>query len=569
MPDLSQIQPFTFALEGGLVLNQSTFSMQPGMALELENFEPSIKGGYRRINGYSKWTTSVVPYTTADTEKVLMSAFWKGEILAARGEKIFRSTDKSTALNGAINASVTTITVDSTTGFSTTGTILIGTEEITYTGLTSTTFTGCTRGANSTTAASHLDDASVYQMWTEIDSGRTSAEKYNFFRYNLAGTDYIIWADGANNATYYDGTTLTDVTASGAPSDPKYVVFFKDHMFYAGMSATDQEVVFSAPFDPNDFSAANGAGSFVVDSPVTGMISFREALYIFSEERIYKLTGDSVSSFRVDPITRNIGCRNGHTIKEFAGDIIFLGPDGLRTVAGTEKIDDVELGTVSRQVQDLFENLSDVSEYVSYVIPEKTQYRLFKVEDSTSVKNTRGVICVRKSNGYEYGETKGIKISCADEISYSGVEYVIAGDQNGYVHRHESGNTFDGTNIIGRYRSADITAGDPGIRKAFHRVIINYAPEGVVSSDLFLRYDYEAANVARPAPYPFDPDVVAALYGVSTYGVSAYGGQTDPLIRQPVEGSGFAVALRVIDSGLSAPYSIKGFALEYDISARR
>ena len=35
------------------------------------------------------------------------------------------------------------------------GTILIGSEQITYTGKTSTTLTGATRGANSTSAASH------------------------------------------------------------------------------------------------------------------------------------------------------------------------------------------------------------------------------------------------------------------------------------------------------------------------------------------------------------------------------------------------------------------------------
>ena len=72
-------------------------------------------------------------------------------------------------LNGAINTSVTTITVDSTTGFSSTGTIYIESEQVTYTGVSSTTFTGCTRGANSTTAASHADDVRVAQF----DSGAT------------------------------------------------------------------------------------------------------------------------------------------------------------------------------------------------------------------------------------------------------------------------------------------------------------------------------------------------------------------------------------------------------------
>jgi len=72
-------------------------------------------------------------------------------------------------LNGSLNDSATTITVDSTTGFSSTGTIYIESEQVTYTGVSSTTFTGCTRGANSTTAASHSDNVRVAQF----DSGAT------------------------------------------------------------------------------------------------------------------------------------------------------------------------------------------------------------------------------------------------------------------------------------------------------------------------------------------------------------------------------------------------------------
>ena len=50
MPDQSQTSPFSFACQGGLVLNQPTFNMQPGQALELQNFETDIDGCYRRIN---------------------------------------------------------------------------------------------------------------------------------------------------------------------------------------------------------------------------------------------------------------------------------------------------------------------------------------------------------------------------------------------------------------------------------------------------------------------------------------------------------------------------------------
>ena len=88
MADESGLSPFVFACQGGLVLDQSTFAMQPGMALELQNFEPDIRGGYRRISGYTKWNSNIVPQDAASTEKVLMSGPVKLKVIAARGTKI-------------------------------------------------------------------------------------------------------------------------------------------------------------------------------------------------------------------------------------------------------------------------------------------------------------------------------------------------------------------------------------------------------------------------------------------------------------------------------------------------
>ena len=502
MADEAGLSPFVFACQGGLVLDQSTFAMQPGMALELENFEPDTKGGYRRINGYEKWNSNIVPQTSASSESVLMSAYFDGSIIAARGEKVFKA---------------------GTTG-----------------------------------------------SWTQIDTGRTNAGKYTHFRYNLAGTDYIVWADGANHASKYDGTTVTDLNASGAPSDPQYVVGHKDALFFAGMSSTPQAIVFTSPFTDNDFNTANGAGTINVDSNITGLFPFRDQLYIFCQERIFKLVGNSIADFQLQPVTREIGCLNGFTIQEFAGDLVFLGPDGLRTVAGTERIGDVELGTISRAVQERFEGLTDIDQFDSVVIPDKTQYRIFFTNTASRNRGqTKGIICVRKGDAYEFGEVKGIQPSCTDFITSQGETFILHGGFDGYVYRQEKGDDYDGNLIVGHYRSPDLTMGDAGIRKNFQRVIINYAPTGIVNADLFLRYDYEAPTVPRPAAYPFDSSTVVAIYGTSAYGTATYGGQSNPLVRQPVEGSGFALAMRVVDNGTSAPYTLKGFQLEFNVGARR
>ena len=92
----------------------------------------------------------------------------------------------------------------------------------------------------------------------------------------------------------------------------------------------------------------SGAGSIKVDGIIKGIKVFRESLFVFCEDSIFKITGSSLSDFAVVPVTRKIGCVDGFSIQEISGDIVYLAPDGLRTIAGTERIGDVELGTVSK-----------------------------------------------------------------------------------------------------------------------------------------------------------------------------------------------------------------------------
>ena len=73
----------------------------------------------------------------------------------------------TTTLNGSHSSSVTTLTLTSTTGFDSTGKVYIESEIITYTGILGNDLTGCTRGAESTTAAAHASGVQVAQF----DSG--------------------------------------------------------------------------------------------------------------------------------------------------------------------------------------------------------------------------------------------------------------------------------------------------------------------------------------------------------------------------------------------------------------
>lgn len=71
----------------------------------------------------------------------------------------------STTLNGGINNSTTTVILTDASSFPTAGYVTIDSEAIAYTGKSTNTLTGVTRGADNTTAASHSDTAPVYHLF--------------------------------------------------------------------------------------------------------------------------------------------------------------------------------------------------------------------------------------------------------------------------------------------------------------------------------------------------------------------------------------------------------------------
>ena len=171
-------------------LTSSNFSSARGIQVQAQN---AVNESVRYINqkefqypfNHSTKTETLVPGTvrysiptTAKTVDYNTFRIVKDSDLGSSGGRLYvlnyndyinsyitqEDEITTTNLDGSLTDSATTITVNSTTGFDSTGTIFIGNEQITYTGTSSTTFTGATRGANDTTAAAHSDDTQVAQF---------------------------------------------------------------------------------------------------------------------------------------------------------------------------------------------------------------------------------------------------------------------------------------------------------------------------------------------------------------------------------------------------------------------
>ena len=512
MADTSQLSPFVFGCGGGLVLNKDSFSYQPGETKVLQNFEPDVKGGYKKILGTTKWNSNIVPQVSASTERVVMSAVFGSVVLAARGGSIHRGSTGSGS-------------------------------------------------------------------WTSTITGLgTPTGNYTFRKFNFDGTDRIVICTGTSSPQLLTSAFSASVVNATGTANFKFVEIFKNHIFFAGDASNKQQLSFMGPFETNDFTSGNGGGVIKVDTEIKGIKVFRDALFIFGQDKIFKLVGTSLSDFAIAPVTRKIGCVDGGSIQELGGDIIYLAPDGLRTIAGTERIGDVELGTISKQIQQRIDDIT-LDNISSLVIRNKSQYRLFYPVDTGAESGSKGIIGVIKTNpntgqlGYEYADISGLKVSSTDSDFISNTETIVSGGYDGYVYQQESGNQYtrSGTTaaIPGRYRSPDLTMGDPGIRKNMQRVIVNYTNEGAVDANLQVRYDFDASTTPQPASVPITTGNIPALYGTGLYNTSVYGQSGIPLVRQHVVGSGFTVALKVTDDSTNPPISLKGFELEFVPGGRR
>ena len=118
-------------------------------------------------------------------------------------------------LNGAIAADVESIVLNSASGFPPSGRIKIGSEIITYAGISSATLTGCARGQNSTTAAAHSNSAAVTCTTIKVTDEDHGALDNDFVTYTDAATLGGVITAAVLNQEYQIQTIVDDDTYLG------------------------------------------------------------------------------------------------------------------------------------------------------------------------------------------------------------------------------------------------------------------------------------------------------------------------------------------------------------------
>ena len=273
----------------------------------------------------------------------------------------------TTTLNGALlndtagtGGSGTTINVASTTGFPSSGTnyIQVGSEEISYTGVTATSFTGITRAVRNSTRAAHSNGATVTNTssWTGWGSAAANTDKVTdpgLWSLDNLGSKLIALIH--NSAVFEWDADLANATAtratviSGAPTasrdmlvstpDRHLVLFGTETTIGNTATQDDMFIRFSDQEDINTWepTAENTAGTqrLAAGSRIMGAKLGRNAIYIWTDTSLFtmRFVGQPFT-FAYEQVGNNCGLIGMNAAAEVDGAAYWMSENGFFRFTG-------------------------------------------------------------------------------------------------------------------------------------------------------------------------------------------------------------------------------------------
>ena len=274
---------------------------------------------------------------------------------------------QTTTLDGALGDNVygtggsgTSITLDSVTGFPTTGTnyILVGTEEISYTGVSGSDLTGISRAARGTTRAAHSDGATVtnysdYAAWGQAAATTDKVAEPGLWSLDNLGSTLLALI--FNSAVFEWDSDLPNAAAtratiiSGAPTASRdMLVSTPDrHLVLLGTETTigdttsqdDMFIRFSSQEDITDWAPAaiNSAGTqrLAAGSRIMGAKLGRNAIYVWTDTSLFTMRFVGTPfTFACEQVGTNCGLIGKNAAVEVDGAAYWMSDNGFFRFTG-------------------------------------------------------------------------------------------------------------------------------------------------------------------------------------------------------------------------------------------
>jgi len=523
----------------------------------------------------------------------------------------------TTTLNGALgdntngnNGSATEITLASTTGFPSTGTnfIQVGTEEISYTGITASKLTGITRAVRGTTRAAHnngvtVTNTSSFTGWGSPAANTDSVTDPGLWSLDNLGTTLIAlihngecfkWDGDATNAT-----SIRAVIIPGAPtasrdmlvSTPdRHLVFFGTEKTIGTKSTQDDMFIrFSSQENIEDYipTAINSAGTqrLASGSRIMGATLGRNAIYIWSDTAMFTMRFVGTPfTFAFEQVGTNCGLIGMNAAVEVDGAAYWMSDNGFFRFTGKlESMDCLvedyvydDLNTTSNQL--VYCGINNLFGEITWFYPTNTSNVVnravtYSYLDSTAKRPiwfTNASSLFPRSTWQDsavFGLPHATKYNAGDDASFD-----VQGNTEGVTvyFEHETGVNQQEAGVNAVAIPANITSGDYDITQ---KII-----KGAASNMADLRGDGEfIMRISRIVPdfISQQNNVVAQLevrdYPNDTAASSPLGPftLTPNTTKVDTRARGRAIALTISNTAVDTTWKLGTFRLDIQSGGRR
>jgi len=277
-----------------------------------------------------------------------------------------------TTLNGTLadNTSGTSgsnIALTSATGFPTSGRVQIGTELISYSGVSGNNLTGIVRAVNGSTRAAHSNGATVTNAADFVDWGEASSASEVSLEpglWSLSNFGQVLVATIANGKTFTwnagdaarlttrASTSTSGFSTSANPTATRVTLVSPTtrHLIHLGTETTigntatqdDMFIRFSDQEDINDYTptAINTAGTQRLQdgTKIMGALKGKESILIWTDNALYtmKFIG-APFTFGFEQVGTNCGLIGKNAVVEIDGNAFWMSPNGFFMFDGTVK----------------------------------------------------------------------------------------------------------------------------------------------------------------------------------------------------------------------------------------
>ena len=407
-------------------------------------------------------------------------------------------------------------------------------------------------------------EATLYRLNDAQDAWLTVAEglhpgRHEFDEGNLYATEGGTALYGVGGGKPFELAQDETVTVlEDAQAGATMIALHRTHLIL-GFDAGSLQ--FSGIGDPANWDAATGgAGEIGVGQTLTGLVKgVGGVLHILCRDSIQTWRGSSLADGELQVTVPGAGARR------YSGQSMmmpfFVGERGITNLQSSNEFGDFTALQPGRVVEPLFTRARLADRVVASAVSKaKGQYRVFFDDRSALYVSPTGITRV------EFPDQ--ITVTHTAEFS-SGEEVLLVGDDQGRVHRLDSGDSFNGEPIRAFLTLAFNDLQAAGTRKRFRRAIFDIRSGSSARVWVQPDFGYGDPDTARARRTAMDYVLSGGLWNADRW--NEFRWTVTLLGEENVDcpGTANSINFAIFSEDIAEPHELLGYELQYEVRRLR